>query len=98
MIKLLISLWALSSLSVLANDNLEFLFSEAKYCGTERRAYNNLSNRSIRDLGNDNYVITGSLPGYDHVIIKIRRYVARGSGGFGPSYDVVTYSCSVEHY
>jgi hypothetical protein len=77
-------------------ETINFLFSQARGCGSVRAVYENLSDRSIQQVGPDNFVITGSLSGFNKVVVKIRRYTARGPGGFGPSGWIDTYSCVVE--
>lgn len=98
---LLIGLLVLSSLSAIADDHdgVDFFFNQARGCHDARVAYETMEIRDIRDLGyGEGFDITGSLPDHTQVSIILRRYRARGPGGFGPSGWIDTYSCSVEKH
>lgn len=94
-------LLVLFSLSTFASDrSVRFFFSEARgtQCSQAQAVYEKLEDINIHEVGHYSFDITGHSAKDERLLIKLRTIVTRGSGGFGPSGWIYSYTCTVEEY
>lgn len=73
------------------------LDSYGRNCANARTIYKSLSEIEIFNIGRG-YDVTGYMADGERVILKLRMSSVRGTGGFGPSGWIDTYSCDVESF